>query len=126
MITTVAAFDFGGMTDVELRETFDVWSPENAPSPEWAEAYCTGRTAIVEETHRRALGIRKYEVDVTCYARHSVTGASWCDYETFVGTTPEFMERYGLRSVNDPYRAQGDAIGRSANGEQVTMSWQRL
>lgn len=120
------SFDFSDLTDADLRVTFDLWATDNAPSGDWVELYAAGRAAIIEEAHRRALGIRKYEITITCYSRHSSTGASWGDYETFVGTTPEFMERFGLRSVNDPYRAQGDAVGRSANGEQVTLEWQRL
>lgn len=119
------SFDFSHLTDEQLRETFDVWASADGDAG-WGELYAAGMVAIVEEAHRRALGIRKYEVDVTCYARHSTTGASWFYGETFVGTTPEFMERYALRTVNAPYRAQGEAVGRSANGEQVTMTWQRV
>jgi len=129
MLTTTRyadSFDFSHLNDVQLRETFDLWAPGLADTEDWAELYAAGRAAIIEEAHRRALGIRKYEVEVTCYARHSSTGASWFYGETFVGTTPEFAERYVLRSVNAPYRASGSAIGRSANGEQVTMSWQRV
>lgn len=130
MITTgtryADSFEFNSLNDVQLRETFELWAPGNADTDDWAELYAAGQAAIIEEAHRRALGIRKYEVDVTCYAQHSSTGASWFYNETFVGTTPEFMERYALRGVNAPYRASGEAVGRSANGEQVTMSWQRV
>lgn len=125
-IATTADFNFDHFTDEQLRETFELWAPTNLPGDQWAELYEVGRAAIIEEAHRRALGIRKYEVEVTCYARHSSTGASWFYFETFVGTTPEFMDRYGLRLINRPCAKQGEAVGYSANGEQVTMTWQRL
>lgn len=120
------SFEFDHLSDAQLRETFDLWSPSNAGTSGWQELYAAGRAAIVEEAHRRALGIRKYEVTTTCYTQHSTTGASWVDYYTFVGTSQEFMREFGLRLINRPFARRGEAVGRSANGEQVTMSWERV
>lgn len=123
MTTITAGFDFGNQSDEQLREVFELWAPDNAPSAQWAELYSDGREAIVAEAHRRALGVHKWSIDLVCYAKDSSSGVSWGDYVSFVGTVAEFMQEYGLKITNRPAAKTGEAVVWSPNNERVQMAW---
>lgn len=124
----VNRFDFSKLNDVQLRETFHLWRPENTPgdSPEWLELYAAGRAAIIEETHRRALGIKVREVVITSTGRRvgGWDGHSFRNCDRHVGTASEFAEAFGLRLINRPCAPQGSAKGVDGNGYEIELSWQ--
>lgn len=112
------SFDFSNLSDVQLRETFDLWAPDNEPSAAWSELYALGRKAIIEECHRRALAISKRFVTITCGTEHTRSD------EFFTGTAAEFMAAFGLRMRNRVLRPEGSATGVGVCGHQVVLDWE--
>ena len=125
------SFDFSRMTDVQLRETFELWAPENTTNdtPEWRWMYETGRLAIIEETHRRALGMKVREVTVSSFGVNAngvrVVNA-YTNTERLVGTAREFMELFGLKVGDLPARREGVLTNRATgpDGELVSIAWE--
>lgn len=121
------SFDFSKSTDAQLREAFDLWAPENTlgDTPEWREMYAAGRLAIIEEAHRRALGIKVREIVITSTGRRvgGADGHSFRGSDRHVGTAREFAEAFGLRLVDRPCARQGSAKGVDGNGYEITLEW---
>lgn len=83
-----------------------------------AEMHAAWVEAMVTEAHRRALGIKVRSVITIPVA------GGWSSNETFIGTSGEFMEAFGLRLADRPFAACGQAQGLNAHGELVTLDWQ--
>lgn len=129
MTTTsfASTFDFAHLSDTQLRETFDIWAADTGDQgEEWSELYRAGMAAIVEESHRRALGIKRREITISSYGRreNGWDSHSWMDNQVHVGTSAEFMEAFGLRLTDRPYTNAGTATGVDGNGYHVTLEWQ--
>lgn len=125
-IATAADFDFSHLSDTQLRETFDIWSKDDgAQGAEWSELYRVGMEAIVEESHRRALGIKRREITISSFGRreNGWDGHSFLDNQVHVGTGAEFMEAFGLRLTDRPFAATGKAVGVDGNGYHITLEW---
>lgn len=110
-------FVFGQLSDAWLRETFNEWSDDNAPSAEWAQLYAVGRKAIIEELHGRALAYVARDVQVTTWG----DGAS---QERFVGTVEEFALAFGI-SRRLAMRPSGSVEGETHSGPG-SLAWSTI